>query len=67
MCGVILLCDWLYVLSMFAHTCNITIDSGLVAPGHGRDVFDGFNYTYKRSVSMLMTSVQLPVAATYDS
>ena len=50
---------------MLAHACNIIIDRGVGAPGHGREVVDVLNATDKKYISMLMTTVQLPGASAY--
>ena len=34
------------------HHYDIIIDPGFGAPGHGRDVVDGLNATYKQFISM---------------
>ena len=52
---------------MLEHVYNIIIDCGVEALGNGRGVFDGLNATYKLFISILITSVQLPGAASYDS
>ena len=57
----------LCLLSMLAHSYNIIIDHHFGAPRHGREVFDGFNDTYKSFLSMSMTSVQLYGAEAYES
>ena len=57
----------LYLLLMLYHAHEIIIDIGVEAPGHGKDVVDGTNATYKRYLSMLMTTVQLPDAPTKKS
>ena len=57
----------LYLLLMLAHAYNITIDRGVGAPVHGREVYYGLNATYKWLISMLMKTVQLPGAADYVS
>ena len=57
----------LYLLSMLSHVYNIVIYRGVGAPGHGKYVVDGFNVNVKKFFTMLMTSVQLPGAATNGS
>ena len=47
----------LYSSSMLAHSYNIIIDHGVGAPVHGIEVVYGLNYTYKRFISMLITTV----------
>ena len=38
----------LYLLSILSHAYNIVIDSGVGAPGHGKDIVDGLNAADKR-------------------
>ena len=57
----------LYILSMFLHASNIMIGSGVVEPGNGREVLDGLNATDKSFLSILITTVKMPDAASYDS
>ena len=57
----------LYVLSILSHAYKIIIDSGVGAPGHVREVVYGLNNIYKRFLSMLNTTVQMPGASSYDS
>ena len=38
---------------------NITIDLGISAPGHDREVVDGMNATYKRFIFHLTATVKL--------
>ena len=52
---------------MLAHAYNIITDRGVGAPGHVREVVDGFNATNKRFILMLMKTVKLPGASDYDS
>ena len=40
----------LYLLSMFAHAYNITIDHDVGAPVYGREVFDGLNHTENKLI-----------------
>ena len=49
----------LYVLSIFFQAFNITIDCGISAPVHGREVVDGLNSTYRRFIFHLTTTVKL--------
>ena len=37
----------LYALSILSQSYNIVIESGIIAPGHGIEVVDGLNATYK--------------------
>ena len=57
----------LYLLSMLSHKYNITIGRGVVTPGHGKDIVYGLNATDKIFLTMLMTTVQIPGAATNKS
>ena len=52
---------------MLAHAYNIIIDCVVISPGNDKEVLDGLNDTEERLISMLMTTVQLPGAATYDN
>ena len=52
---------------MLANTYNIIIDSGVEAPGYGREVVNGLNATGKRFLSMLKTTVKLTGAPAYDT
>ena len=52
---------------MLYHAHYIIIYCGVEAPGHVKDVVDGINATDKIYLSMLMTTVQLPNAATNNS
>ena len=45
---------------------DITIDSGVVALGHGRDVVDGLKPTNKRFMYMLMENMKLVGSKIYD-
>ena len=54
-------------MSILAHVYNVIIYCIDGAPEHGREVFDGFNDTYKSFLSMSMTSVQLYGAEAYES
>ena len=46
---------------------SITIDWGISEPGHGKNVADGINDVYKRSIYQLMSNVQLPGSNRFDS
>ena len=50
-----------------AHAYNIIIDHGVGSPGHGRDVVDGLNYTETFFIYMIITIVQLPSTAAYET
>ena len=52
---------------MLSHKYNITIGRGVVTPGHGKDIVYGLNATDKIFLTMLMTTVQIPGAATNKS
>ena len=47
---------------MLYHAYNIVIYCGVGAPGHVKDVVGGFNANIFRFLTILMTTVQLPVA-----
>ena len=55
----------IYLLSILSQACNIIIDRGASAPGHGKDVVDGLNDTDKRFIFKLMATVQLPGSKGY--
>ena len=44
-----------------------TIDQGISAPGHGKEVVDGLNAVEKRYIYQLMSKVQLPGSIRFDS
>ena len=52
---------------MLAHAYNIIIDRGVGAPVYCREVVDGLNDTETMFHSMLITTVQLPGVAAYES
>ena len=52
---------------MLSHIYNIVVDRSAGSPGHGKDVVDGLNTTYKRFISILMTAVQLHGTATNNA
>ena len=52
---------------MLSHAYNIVIYSGVVAPGHVKDVVYGLNTTDKRFLKHLMTIVKLPGTETNNS
>ena len=57
----------LCLLSMLAHSYNIIIDHHFAAPRHGREVFDGFNDTYKDFLTVIMTKLQMPSVEAYNT
>ena len=57
----------LYLLSVLDHAYKIIIDRGVEALGHGIEVVDDLNATKKMFFSMLMTTVNLPSAESYES
>ena len=52
---------------MWSHAHDILIYSGVGSYGYGKYVLDGLNATYKRYLSMLITTVQLPNATKNNS
>ena len=52
---------------MLAHAYNIIIDHGVRSPVNVKEVVDGLNNTGKWLLYILMTTVQLSVAADYES
>ena len=56
-----------YLRWIFAHTYNIIIDHGVGSPVNGREVVDDLNGTEKKCLLMLMTTVKLPGAASYET
>ena len=52
---------------MLAHIHSIIIDCGVELPRQEREVVDGLNDNGKWFISMVMTTVQLPGAASYNS
>ena len=52
---------------MLAHAYNSIIDRGVGSTGHGRYVVDGLNVTDNFFLYILMITVKLPGAASYDS
>ena len=45
---------------LFMSQCQIIIDRGIGAPGHGKEMVDGLNSIYKQYIFQLMSNVQLP-------
>ena len=52
---------------MLAHAYNAIIDQGAGEPGHVREVFNGLNDTFKRFLSILLTTVKLTGAKVYKN
>ena len=46
---------------------SITIDQGISAPVHGKEVVDGLNSVDKRYIYKLMSNVQLTGSNIFDS
>ena len=57
----------LYLMSVTSQIYSIIIDRGISAPGHGKEVFDGFNDFDKSYIYQLMSKVQLPGSVRFDS
>ena len=49
-----------------SHCYSITIDRGISAPGHGKEVVDGLNAVDKLYTYQLMSTVQLPGSNIFD-
>ena len=56
----------IYLLSILEHTYNIIIDHGVLSLRHSRELVHGLNFPEKKSLSMLMTTMQLPGATGYE-
>ena len=54
-------------MSVMSQCYSIMINRGISAPGHGKEVVDGFNDFYKRYIYQLMSNVQLPGSVRFDS
>ena len=54
-------------MSILAHVYNVIIYCIDGAPEHGREVFDGFNDTYKDFLSVIMTKLQMPSVEAYNT
>ena len=54
-------------MSVFFQCPSIIIDQGIIAPGHGKEVFDGLNAIEKRYMYQIMSNVQLPGSRNFDS
>ena len=50
-----------------SQTYYIIIDSGISAPGHGKELVDGINAVDKHYIYQLMSKVQLPGSVRFDS
>ena len=57
----------LYLMSVVSQCYSIIIDRGISAPGHGKEVGDGFNAVDKRYIYQLMSNVQLHGSVRFDS
>ena len=57
----------LYLMSVMLQTYSIIIDHGISAPGHVKEVVDGLGSIDKRYIYQLMSKVQLPGSAIFDS
>ena len=49
----------LYLMSVLSQRHSIIFDRGISAPGHDKDVVDGFNAIEKHYMYKLMSTVQL--------
>ena len=54
-------------MSVMSQTYSIIIDSGISAPGHGKEVVYGLNAVDKRFIYQLMSKNQLPGSVRFDS
>ena len=57
----------LYLMSVMSQCYSITIDRGISAPGHGKEVVDGLNDVDKSYIYQLMSKFQLPGSVRFDS
>ena len=57
----------LHLMSVMSQTYSIIIDRGISAPGHRKEVVDGFNAVDKRYIYQLIFKVQLPGSVKFDS
>ena len=55
------------LMSVMSKYYSIIIDRYISAPGHGKEVVDGLNSVDKRCIYQLMSNVQLPGSAIFDS
>ena len=54
-------------MSVMSQTYSIIIDRGISAPGHGKEMVDGFNAVDKRYIYQLMSKIQLLGSVRFDS
>ena len=54
-------------MSVMSQCYSVTIDRGISAPGHGKEVVDGINAVDKRYIYQLMSNVQLPGSNRFNS
>ena len=54
-------------MSVMSKCYSITIDRGISAPVHGKEVFDGLNSIDKRYIYQLMYDFKLPGSIRFDS
>ena len=52
---------------MLSKSFNITIDSGVSAQGHGKEVVHGLNATEKWFIFHSMATVKLPSSQSFDA
>ena len=52
---------------MLSQAFNITIDRGIGASVHGREVLYGINAIYKRFILQLMAAVKIPGSQLFDT
>ena len=57
----------LYLMSVIAQTYSLTIDRGISATGHRKEVVDGLNAVDKCYIYKLMSKVQPPGSIRFDS
>ena len=54
-------------MSVMSHFYSITIDQGIIGPGHGKEVVDGLNSVDEQYIYKLMSNVQLPGSNRFHS
>ena len=54
-------------MSVMSKNYSITIDRGISAPGHGKEVADGLNVVDKSYIYQMMSKVQLLGSIRFDS
>ena len=54
-------------MSVMSQCYSITIDRGIRAPGHGKEVVDRLNDVDKYYIYQLMSTVKLTVSNIFDS